>query len=179
MKEPPLKREASQTLFAALKMLARRDYFRAELKDRLAKKDFRPEVIEEVLNHCTEMGYLDDATLAKRFAELRAPSRGWGPTRIRAELMTRGVDEATSVKASELPGSVHEQAMATALRRASARARDGWWRTGEGRSLMISSLLRRGFEPEEARRTVGRQRVKREAADHAIDDQPGDPEGIS
>ena len=44
---------------------------------------------------------------------------------------------------------------------------------------MISSLLRRGFEPEEARRAVGRQCAKREAADHGIDDQPGDPEGIS
>ena len=171
--------ETSQALVAALKMLARRDYFSAELADRLAKKDFRPKIVEDVLNRCADMGYLDDATLADRFAELRAPSRGWGPARLRAELRTKGVDEAISQKASELPEAILDQAMATALRRASARAREGWWRTGEGRSLMISSLLRRGFDPEEARRAVGRQCVIREAADHAIDDQPGNPEGIS
>lgn len=174
-----MEREASKALLAALKMLARRDYFRAEIAERLLKKNFRPEIIERVLVRCADMGYLNDVALADRFAELRAPSRGWGPNRIRAELMTRGVEEAISVKASQLSGAVLDQAMATALRRAEARARDGWWRTGEGRSLMISSLLRRGFEPEEARRAVGRQRAIREAADHAIDDQPGNPEGIS
>lgn len=171
--------EASKALLAALKMLNRRDYFKNEISEKLLKKDFPPEIIEQILVRCTDMGYLNDTALADRFAELRAPSRGWGPNRIRAELMTRGVDELISIKASQVSGEVYDQAMATALRRAEVRARDGWWRTGEGRSLMISSLLRRGFEPEEARRAVGRQCAKREAADHAIDDQPGDPEGIS
>ncbi len=172
-------REVSQAVTVALKLLSRRDYFQAELASRLTKKDFRLEIVEDVLRRCGDMGYLDDATLADRFAELRAPLRGWGPSRIRAELTSRGVSEATAAKASELSEAVLDQAMATALRRASARARDGWWRTGEGRSLMISSLLRRGFEPEEAHRAVGRQCAIREAADHAINDQPGDPEGIS
>lgn len=171
--------EDSKALLAALKMLARRDYFKREIGGKLLKKDFAPDVIDRVLERCAEMGYLDDTALADRFAELRGPSRGWGPNRIRAELMARGVEELIALKASRVSGAVFDQAMATALRRAEARARDGWWRTGEGRSLMISSLLRRGFEPEEARRAVGRQCAKREAADHAIDDQPGDPEGIS
>ncbi len=174
-----MNREASQALTAALKLLSRRDYFQAELALRLTKKDFRLEIVEDVLRRCSDMGYLDDATLAERFAELRAPTRGWGPARIRAELVKRGVDEAVSLRASNLPETILDQAMATALRRAEVRARDGWWRTGEGRSLMISSLLRRGFEPEEAHRVVGRQCEIREAADHAINDQPGDPEGIS
>ena len=172
-------REESQALVAALKMLSRRDYFRAELANRLGKKDFLALAIQRALDRCADMGYLDDTRLAFRFAELRAPSRGWGPVRIRMELGKRGVDEAIALKASELSEAIFDQAMATALRRAEVRAREGWWRTGGGRSLMISSLLRRGFEPEEARRAVGRQCAIREAADHAIDDQPGDPEGIS
>jgi len=172
-------REESQALLAALKILSRRDYFRAELSDRLAKKDLGPEAISYALRRCTEMGYLDDVRLAFRFAELRAPSRGWGPTRVRMELMARGVDESVAVEASDLSSQLLAQALETALRRAEVRAREGWWRTGEGRSRMISSLIRRGFEPERARRTVDRQRVTREAEDHANNDQPGDPEGIS
>ncbi len=174
-----MNREVSQALTAALKLLSRRDYFRAELASRLTKKEFRPEIVEEAVNRCADMGYLDDCRLASRFAELRAPSRGWGPARIRAELGKRGVDEAIAAKASELSETIFDQAMATALRRAEVRARDDWWQTREGRSRMISSLLRRGFEPEEARSSVGRMCRLREAADHAINDQPGDPEGIS
>lgn len=169
----------SRVLLAALKMLARRDYFRAELRDRLVKKDFGPDVVENSLIRCAEMGYLDDAALAFRFAELRGPARGWGPLRVRAELMARGVDQVIAARASDLPGEIFQQAMATAIRRAETRARAGWWRTGEGRALMVSSLLRRGFEPEEARRAMGRQCKMREAEDHANDDQPGNPEGIS
>ncbi len=172
-------REESHALVAALKMLSRRDYFRAELADRLGKKDFHAKAVQSALERCAGMGYLDDPTLADRFAELRAPLRGWGPARIRAELGKRGVNEAIALRASNLPEAILDQAMATALRRAEVRARDGWWRTGEGRSLMINSLLRRGFEPEEAHRAVGRQCAIREAADYAINDQPGDPEGIS
>ena len=172
-------REESRALVAALKILSRRDYFRAELADRLGKKDFLPKAVEGALERCSEMGYLDDARLASRFAELRAPSRGWGPARIRAELGKRGVEDEIAVKASDLSDVIFERAMATALRRAEVRARDDWWLTGEGRSRMISSLLRRGFEPEVARRSVGRKCRLREAADHAINDQPGDPEGIS
>ncbi len=175
----PMDRETPRALTAALKMLARRDYFRPELASRLRQKGFQPEVIEETLGRCTDMGYLDDLKLAFRFAELRAPARGWGPVRMRAELEKRGVEEAIAAQASELPAAIFEQAMETALRRAEVRARDHWWRTGEGRSRMISSLLRRGFEPEEARQSVGRTCRLREAADHAINDQPGDPEGIS
>ncbi len=172
-------REESQALVTALKILSRRDYFRAELADRLGKKDLPAMAIQGALDRCADMGYLDDSRLATRFAELRAPSRGWGPARIRAELGKRGVEEAIAINASELPEAVLEQAMTTALRRAEVRARDDWWKTREGRSRMISSLLRRGFEPEDARKSVGRLCRIREAADHAINDQPGDPEGIS
>ena len=171
--------EETRALVAALKILSRRDYFRAELADRLGKKDFQASAVHRALGRCSEMGYLDDSRLATRFAELRAPSRGWGPARIRAELGKRGVEEAIAINASELSEVIFEQALTTALRRAEVRARDDWWKTREGRSRMISSLLRRGFEPEDAHKSVGRLCKIREAADHAINDQPGDPEGIS
>lgn len=175
----PKQRRLNDGLTQALRILTRRDYFRRELAERLKKRDFSPEEIDWVIGRCEEMGYLDDARLARRFAELRAPVKGWGPTRIRMELTARGVDESTAERASHLDRIVFESALETAVRRAVIRARPGWWRTGEGRSRMISSLIRRGFDPSEARREVGRQCASREAADHATNDQPGDPDGIS
>ncbi len=124
------------------------------------------------------MGYLDDVRLAARFAQLRAPTRGWGPSRIRAELIARGVEEAVAETASRIPQSLRRAAIETALRRAENRARTRWWTTGEGRARMVSSLIRRGFESEEARRAVNGLAATREADDET-DDQPGDPAGIS
>ena len=101
--------ETSKALLAALKMLARRDHFKKEIAEKLLKKEYPPDVIERVLERCTDMGYLNDTALADRFAELRAPSRGWGPARIRAELSRRGVDETISITASQVPEAVYDQ----------------------------------------------------------------------
>jgi len=170
--------ESDRAFLEALKILKRRDYFTAELQRRLERKDFSPEAVGRAVARCSEMRYLDDRRLAARFAQLRGPARGWGPNRIRAELIARGVEESIAGEASRISGEVFEAALGTALRRAENRARAGWWATGEGRARMVSSLIRRGFEPEEARRAVEGRAAIREADDET-DDQPGDPAGIS
>ena len=55
---------------AALRILTRRDYSQAELRQRLKDKGFEPERIEKALQRCLELGYLDDI----RYALNRASS---------------------------------------------------------------------------------------------------------
>lgn len=174
-----MKNEDRGALTVALKMLSRRDYFNAELKAKLLKKDLAEPAVDAALVRCREMGFLDEHKLAKRFAEVRAIQRGWGPVRIRHELKGRGVSEDLASKVADLPDDIIERAIILALKRAEVRAKSGWWRAGEGRSRMVSSLLRRGFYPEHAYRKVADLAAQREASDHAIDDQPGNPEGVS
>ena len=131
------------------------------------------------MEQCRGLGYLDDSRLAARFARDRAVYRAWSPRRIRHALRDRGVDDTIADDASRLPDELVEEALRKAARRAESRARPEWWKAGEGRARMVSSLLRSGFHPDDAHRTVSALAAQREASHHASDDQPGDPEGVS
>jgi regulatory protein len=162
----------------AYRLLARRDYFAGELGERLRSKGFSDDEIDQVLAHCAERGFLDDEKLARRFAELRAPDRGWGPRRIEAELRRRGVADGVAAEASSLDSELLSRALATALRRAERRAADGWWRLHERRARMVSSVVSRGFDVDDATRSVAELAAERKRQHHARHDQPGDPLGL-
>lgn len=74
----------------ALKLLARREHSRQELRLKLMQRKLSPEVIDPVLDEYENEGWLDDA----RFADVYARQRmdlGYGPLRIESELQQRGV----------------------------------------------------------------------------------------
>lgn len=77
---------------AALKLLARREHSRAELRHKLEIKGWPPPVIECVLSSLEEERYLSDARFAEAYVRGRS-ERGYGPMRIRAELRERGVGD--------------------------------------------------------------------------------------
>ncbi len=163
---------------AALRMLARRNHFRAELADKLLRRGFASAEVEAALERCAGLGLIDDEGLASRFAEVRGTESGWGPRRIEAELRRRGVDRAAAEEASRLDRVRLRAALATALRRAELRAPAGWWRLPERRARMVSSLLARGFDADDAIAAVRELAASRENDDHALDDESGDPFGL-
>jgi regulatory protein len=156
-------------------MLSRRDHFRAELEEKLIRKDFTREEARAAVERCTGIGLVDDEKLARRFVELRAGSRGWGPRRLELELVKRGAERSLASDASRLNSETLAEAMATAVRRAESRAREAWWRLPERRARMVSSLIARGFEASDAIAAVSDLAAAREREKHAIDDQRGDP----
>ncbi|GAA0636444.1 regulatory protein RecX [Halomonas beimenensis] len=79
----------------AIRLLARREYARAELRDRLAAKGHESAAIEACLTELAEQGLQSDARFAESFLRARI-ARGQGPVRIRAELSRRGIDDATA-----------------------------------------------------------------------------------
>jgi regulatory protein len=155
----------------ALDLLARRDHFRRELADKLRVRDFPAAEIEEAIARCAELGLVDDLRVAARFVEVRAGSRGWGPRRLTAELQQRGIDRADAERLAAGPPGLAAESMRTALRRLEARAPRGWWRDGQRRARMVSSLVTRGFEAEVAIAAVDSLAASRENHDHALDDQ--------
>jgi regulatory protein len=75
---------------AALRLLARREHSRLELRHKLLVRNFTETAVESVVARLVDSGLLSD----QRFAEVYARSRferGYGPLRIRAELDERGV----------------------------------------------------------------------------------------
>lgn len=160
---------------AALRLLGRRDHFRGELADKLRRKGLDQDEIDAALDRCAGLDLLDDERLARRFAEIRSEANGWGPRRIEAELRRRRVDRGTAERAARLSADRLRSALATALRRAEIRAPDGWWRVSARRARMVSSLIARGFEADDAMRAVDRLAASREKDDHGFEDESGNP----
>ena len=160
---------------AALRFLGLRAYFRSELGVRLARKGFGPDDVEAALDRCAELGYLDDRATADRFVQLRAEERGWGPRRLAAELRQRGVGEGLAEEASRLSPQQLAGALRAALRLAERRRSEGWWRVGRERARMVSSLVSRGFDADDADEAISELAAERESPHHAPDEQPGDP----
>jgi regulatory protein len=162
------KRTAYRT---ALDLLSRRDHFRRELEEKLRSRDFPEDEIDEALDRCAELDLIDDERVAGRFVEVRAGDRGWGPHRLAAELRNRGIPASDAERLSDQSGELAASAMRTALRKLEVRAPDQWWRDGQRRARMVSSLITRGFEAEVAIAAVDELAASRENSNHALDDQ--------
>ncbi len=84
----------------AIALLARREYSRAELEQRLAAKGVESDEIAATLDTLAAEGLQSDT----RFAEIFVRSRvqlGHGPVRIRGDLAQRGIDDALAALALE------------------------------------------------------------------------------
>jgi regulatory protein len=155
----------------ALDLLARRDHFRRELVDKLRHRNIPEGDIEHAVRRCEQLDLVNDRRVAQRFVEVRAADRGWGPHRLVAELRKRGIEAAEADRISKLSEELAAKALRTALRKLEIRAPEGWWRDGQRRARMVSSLITRGFEAEVAIAAVDELAASRENQDHARDDQ--------
>ncbi|MDP1574586.1 MAG: regulatory protein RecX [Coxiellaceae bacterium] len=77
----------------AIDYLSRREHSRAELKQKLAVKDFPLEDIETTLDDLAARNFQSDARFAETYVRYRKQA-GFGPLKIIAELRERGVDDA-------------------------------------------------------------------------------------
>ncbi|WP_447553866.1 regulatory protein RecX [Vreelandella sp. EE22] len=85
----------------AIGLLARREYSRAELYEKLARKEFDADDIQACLDALEEQGLQSDVRFAESFVRSRI-LRGQGPVRIKAELRTRGIAQDTLLAAMAL-----------------------------------------------------------------------------
>lgn len=77
----------------ALRLLARRDYSREELRQKLTKKGFALAEIEEVLAKLSAAQLLNDGQYAQRLASYYGREKFWGPGRIKQKLREKGIAE--------------------------------------------------------------------------------------
>ncbi|KAA0012074.1 regulatory protein RecX [Billgrantia pellis] len=92
----------------AIRLLARREYSRAELVLRLSARSHSAAAIEACLDELNEQGLQSDARFAESFLRSRV-ARGQGPLKVRVELERRGIDRAqaaATLAAAEQAGEV-------------------------------------------------------------------------
>ncbi|NLG84800.1 MAG: regulatory protein RecX [Firmicutes bacterium] len=105
-------------LEAAARLLARRDYTRQELRQRLANKGFAAAEVEEALARLMAWGYLDERALARRLVEEAITRRPRGRAFVVAELKARGIpDEIIAESLAFYPPAMEEEVARKVLTR--------------------------------------------------------------
>jgi regulatory protein len=127
----------------ALRLLERRPHFRREVEQKLGRAGCDRAEIVAAVERLAALGYLDDAGNARRHAASLAERKGYGTSRIRAELARRGAPPDAIEEA--VGGATKGEGRENELARARAQA-DRWRRTGRGGAdALARHLARRGF----------------------------------
>lgn len=93
----------------ALRLLTRCDRSTVELRRKLLERDFDAARVEQTLERCAELGYLDDARYAARRAVgLMNQGRAVGQ-RILADLRQHGISEDLAGQALEMARAEHDE----------------------------------------------------------------------
>lgn len=76
----------------ALQYLAHKPRTEKEVREKLESEEVPQILIEDVVDRLHELSYLDDEDYAHNYARNRFANKGYGPRRIRRELVDRGID---------------------------------------------------------------------------------------
>lgn len=106
----------SRALAAAFKMLAARDHSRRELQRKLERRVSEEAVVQQVLADLERQGLISDQRFAETYVDQRC-RKGFGPLRIRAELIERGVDSALVADCLDIDESVWRELLAEVAHR--------------------------------------------------------------
>lgn len=129
----------------AMEFLARREHTRAELEDKLSKREHSPEAIEIALDSLAERNWQSDSRFAELFIEQRA-NKGKGPRLVQQELRKRGISSHDSSYAME---NTEVDWYQVAARTVSNR-----FMIGADYAKMRRFLEQRGFDSAQARAAI-------------------------
>ncbi|MDN6180624.1 MAG: recombination regulator RecX [Halomonas subglaciescola] len=137
----------------AMNFLARREYSRAELEERLGRKGVEADGVATCLDRLAEQGLQSDARFAASFVRTRV-LRGQGARRIQSELFQRGVEP--GVQRQVLADVVAEENVDwfELARETLARRFDTPGDTPRERARRERFLASRGFEFEQIRHAL-------------------------
>lgn len=147
--------QARKARSVAMDYLGYRARSEHEVRQKLLCSGFTDEVADDVLARLRELGYLDDRAYARSYVTARFRTRGYGPRRLRSDLMRRGL--ARHVIDDVLAGLEEEEDLLDAARQ---HARKRWPRLAREpdayarRRKLTAYLLRRGFTHDTVRRVV-------------------------
>ena len=139
--------DAKAAELTAVRLLARREHTREELRRKLLDKGYAPEIVEPVIEKLAGKRLVSDDRYISSFVHAHS-RRGHGPTRIRAELRQRGI-EATRVEEEFERAGVDWVALAAQVRRrkfGAAAPKSLTERAKQSRFLQY-----RGFEADQIR----------------------------
>jgi regulatory protein len=131
----------------ALKLLARRELSVAQLRARLAEREYPADEISAAIDHLLETGALDDTRVARAYARTAAKVKGRGRLRVLRELHAMGIDRQIAAEAvGEVFGDLDERSLVAKAIQKKLRGRTKVNDTSE-RARLYQYLVRQGFSP--------------------------------
>ena len=134
----------------ALRMLARRELSVAQVRARLAEREYPAEQIDAAIAHLLETGALDDARVAKAYARTASGVKGRGRLRVQRELVEMGIGRDVAAQAiAEVFGDLDERALIDKAIKKKLRMTAGPSRrlSLQERGRLYQFLMRQGFTP--------------------------------
>ena len=136
----------------ALGLLDQRQRSRHELRERLLKLEFAPELVDEVLDSLEQNLLLDDARFASEWVRQRAATRGKSSRALDLELREKGVAAHVRAEALEQISAEDEERQARALAQKKVREvkQPPAGRAEYDKALrrVVGMLARRGYSSE-------------------------------
>ncbi len=154
-------------LEAAARFLEARSRSVAEVRRRLGRAGYRPELVEGAIARLTELGMLDDEAFGRAWVESRDRARPRGEIALRRELALKGVDRAMvdellAERRDGAPTAADDgEAVSVdlaAARRLLARNERALGRVADPRvrrQRAYALLARNGFDPDTCRQASG------------------------
>src|SRR5437867_11534275 len=109
----------------ALKMLARRELSEQQVRQRLARKGYPPDAIDEAVTRLRHERALDDARVAEAIARTETSIRRRGKIRVQLQIQKAGIDKTIAKRAiDEVFASIDDRAQIEAALDRRLRGRD-------------------------------------------------------
>ena len=155
----------------ALRLLAAREYSRAELERKLQVHEQTPGQMEQVLDELRAKDFISEARVVESVIHRRAGR--FGALRIKYELLNKGLGaDAVAEALNQLKGSEMERVQEVWRRKFGAPAADA---AGQARQMRF--LLARGFSSDAVGRVLrGARAVNRQTDDAVTLNRPTDQE---
>jgi regulatory protein len=145
---------ANPAYIAGLKLLARRELSEAQVRLRLARRDYAPEDIDEAIATLRESHALDDARVAAAIAHTETSIKRRGKLRVRRKIEQAGISPALAARAVD--EVFHDLDPDALIEAALDRRLHGRPEIGDDRQFqrLYRFLISQGFEPDRILRTL-------------------------
>jgi regulatory protein len=144
-----------------LKMLGRRELSEKQVRERLARKAYEPDEIDEAVARLREERAIDDQRVAEAIARMETGIRKRGKVRVRLQLERAGIPKETAKQAIDsVFEGIDDEALIEASLRKRLRGRDTIADDREFQRL-FRYLVGQGFESDRVMRALRAKRKTR------------------
>ena len=152
----------------AVRLLARREHGRYELREKLLQRDFRADAVDSALDQLAERGLQCDVRFAESYTRMRI-NRGFGANKVRADLQARRLPREIIEDALAESGADWSDNAYTALRKkfgdpdnacGRVTAEKNFGDSAADRGRMQRFLQSRGYDHSQISRAINRVRQR-------------------